>query len=115
MKLSVIIPVFNEEKTIKHILEKVSLVKLPSGITKEIIVVDDYSSDKTSQILSTSNIGFKYIRHNQNLGKGAAVRTGLSNASGDYIIIQDADLEYDPNDYTRLLEPILKKGAQIGF
>ena len=61
-KLSIIIPVFNEEKTIKHILEKVSLVKLPSGITKEIIVVDDYSSDKTSQILSTSNIGFKYIR-----------------------------------------------------
>lgn len=116
MKLSIIIPVYNENKTIKQLLDRVEKVKLPHGIEKEIIVVDDCSTDKTPEILSnTKNIKFIYIRHIKNLGKGASVRDGIHKVSGDYVIIQDADLEYDPNDYSRLLEPILKKKAKIVF
>ncbi len=114
--LSIIIPVFNEEKTIEALLKKVNKVKLPNGIDKEIIVVDDCSTDKTSEILSRfKNIKSHYIRHNKNLGKGAAVRAGIKNSTGDYIIIQDADLEYDPEDYLKLLQPILKKESKIIF
>lgn len=109
--LSIIIPVFNEEKTIKALLGRVMDAKLPSGIKKEIIIVDDGSTDNTKQVLS----GFRNFKHNTNQGKGAAVRTGLKHAKGDYIIIQDADLEYDPVDYKRLLKPILKKRAEVVY
>lgn len=115
-KLSIIIPVFNEEKTIKELLSRVNNVKLPKYIGKEIIVVDDCSTDNTSKILSKiEGIGFKYIRHEKNYGKGFAVRTGLYRSLGDYIIIQDADLEYDPYDYGRLLQPILDKKAEVVY
>lgn len=109
--LSIIIPVFNEEKTIKELLKKVAGVRLPDGMGKEIIIIDDGSTDKTRAVLSE----FQILRHQKNLGKGAAVRSGIKKASGDYLIIQDADLEYDPNDYNKLLEPILKKQAIIVF
>lgn len=114
MKLSIIIPVFNEEKTIKELLRRVSKVKLP--LRKEIIVIDDHSVDQTAKILSNiKNIRFKYLRLTKNSGKGAAVRAGINLSSGDFIIIQDGDLEYDPNDYEKLLEPILRKKAKIVF
>lgn len=109
--LSVIIPVFNEEKTIKELLKKVSRVRLPDGIEKEIIIVDDGSSDATASEIRN----FKIFRHSKNLGKGAAVRTGIKKIRGDYVIIQDADLEYDPEDYNKLLQPILKNRARIVF
>ena len=114
--LSIIIPTFNEEKTVKILLEKVNNVKLPSKITKEIIVIDDHSNDATARILkSIKNIEFKYILQSKNLGKGIAVRVGISRAKGDFIIIQDADLEYNPQDYSKLMQPILNEGAEVVY
>ncbi|HCB23042.1 hypothetical protein A3B42_02360 [Candidatus Daviesbacteria bacterium RIFCSPLOWO2_01_FULL_38_10] len=114
--LSIIIPVFNEEKTIEALLQKVRKVDLPNGIDKEIIVIDDCSKDNSKFKIQKSKIKrLIKIYHKDNLGKGAAVRTGIKNAKGDYFIIQDADLEYDPEDYVSLLEPILKKKAKIVF
>ncbi|MBI2031279.1 MAG: glycosyltransferase family 2 protein [Candidatus Levybacteria bacterium] len=115
MKLSIVIPVFNEEKTISKILEKVTKLKIPNA-EKEIVVVDDGSTDKTAAKLSGFNIsGLKIIHHKKNLGKGTAVRTGIENSSGDYIVIQDADLEYDPNDIKKLFIPIQKKMAKVVY
>lgn len=115
MTLSIIIPVFNEEATIKQLLEKVNGVKL-SGIKKEIIVVDDCSSDSTNHILiKLTKIKFKYLRHNKNLGKGAAVRTAVEHATGDLIIIQDADLEYDPLYYIDLLGPLKSDKVKVVY
>lgn len=118
MKLSIIIPVFNEEKTIIPILDKLAKLRLP--IEKEIVVVDDGSSDKTAQkvkeFLNThrkDNIYF--YQHKKNTGKGSAVRTGIENATGAYIVIQDADLEYNPEDIPLLLGEILQKKAEIVY
>ena len=113
MKLSIIIPVFNEEKTIGKILERVRDEQIPK-VTKEIIIVDDGSTDTTKEILKKIK-DLKIIFHEKNQGKGAAVKTGIKNATGDYIIIQDADLEYDPKYIKYLLEPILKGEAIVVY
>ncbi len=99
--LSVIVPVYNEAKTIQQILEKISLL----DVDKEIIVVDDGSSDGSDKILRANTSGnIKLIHHTSNRGKGCAILTGLSQAQGEFVLIQDADLEYDPRDYFKLLE-----------
>ena len=114
MKLSIIIPVFNEEKTIEEIIRRVKKAKLPKGVKKEIILVDDGSTDFCSQILK--NIGtVRVFRHKVNRGKGTAVRTGLKKATGSIVLIQDADLEYNPNDYSRLIKPILQKKTKVVY
>lgn len=112
--LSIIAPVYNEETTIKEILKKVKRAKLPLGMKKEIIVVDDASKDGSFKILQTIK-GIKLLTHKVNQGKGAAIRTGIGKAKGDIVIIQDADLEYDPNDYTKLLTPILTDKAKVVY
>lgn len=105
-KLSVLIPAFNEERTIRRILEKVRAVDL-GGIEKEIIVVDDGSSDATwARLQEIDWPELVKLRHERNAGKGRAIRTGLARITGDIVIVQDADLEYDPADYPRLVEPI---------
>jgi dolichol-phosphate mannosyltransferase len=112
MKLSILIPVYNEEKTIDEVLQKVLSVKLPCQ--KEIVVVDDGSTDGTIQRINKigSDLkrvkGLTLIRHKTNLGKGAAIQTGIKHATGDYILIQDADLEYNPSEIPLLLSPILQ-------
>jgi glycosyltransferase involved in cell wall biosynthesis len=113
MKISIIIPCHNEEKTIKKLLNKVLEVQLPENWKKEIIVVDDGSNDNTKNILKKYKDEVKIIFKNKNEGKGAALKEGLKHATGDYILIQDADLEYDPNDYIKLIEPINRNEAQI--
>ena len=108
MLLSVIIPAYNEARTIAQILQKLSETQLPVGYQWEIIVVDDHSSDTTSEIVSqwkeAHTQPLTLIRHKQNWGKGRAIRTGLEHANGPYTIIQDADLEYEPADIARLLQ-----------
>jgi len=108
--LTVIVPVYNEAKTIKQILEKINSVP----IDKEIIVVNNNSTDGTDKILRVANYNnLKVIHHITNRGKGAACLTGLSNATGEFVIIQDADLEYDPNDYLRLMQVIKEDRADM--
>ncbi|MEA3463586.1 MAG: glycosyltransferase family 2 protein [Patescibacteria group bacterium] len=103
MKLSIIIPVFNEEKTIKEIIKRVNKVKLD----KEIIIINDGSIDGTAkQLKQLKQKNLKIITHFKNQGKGSAIRTGLKYVKGDIVIIQDADLEYNPNDYFKLIQPI---------
>ncbi len=118
MKLSIIIPVYNEEKTISQLLRLVIAAELPASIKKEIIVIDDGSTDKTNKILSelkSKSAKFKVFSHLNNQGKGAAVRTGLKQSTGDVMIIQDADLEYSPKDYAKLLQPILQGEQQVVY
>jgi len=116
MKLSIIIPVFNEEKTISEILNRVYEVKIPH-VEKQIIVVNDGSKDGTQKEINSSPVvsKIKVIVHSKNQGKGAAVRTGIKNAAGDYIIIQDADLEYNPKDIEKLVRPILEGKSKIVY
>ena len=114
MKLTVIIPVFNEENTISELIEKVKLAKLPEYLSREIIVVDDGSGDRTAKKIKKIS-GVRFFAHKKNYGKGAAIKTAMSKARGDIVLIQDADLEYDPSDYKRLIAPILKKEAEVVY
>ncbi len=111
-KLSVIIPVYNEKATISQVIDKINAV----NIDKEIIVVDDSSSDGTGDILrSLQYPNLKVIHHSTNRGKGAAVLTGLAHASGEYIIVQDADLEYDPQEYVKLVDYAVKNNLPVVY
>lgn len=114
LKLSVIIPVYNEAKTIEEILRRVQAVEL--GLEKEIIVVDDGSTDGTRAILEGfTSPSIRVIFHTKNQGKGAALQTGFAAATGDILLVQDADLEYDPREYPKLLEPILDGRADVVY
>jgi len=105
--LSIVIPVFNEVNTMKEVIGRVREVHLPQVASREIVIVDDYSTDGTRDILATykDQIAFKIIFHDRNRGKGAALRTGIAQTTGSIVIIQDADLEYDPQEYPKLLAP----------
>jgi glycosyltransferase involved in cell wall biosynthesis len=117
MKLSIIMPVFNEKKTLPIILNQLKAVKIPR-VSQEIVIVDDHSTDGTKEILKEikkKQPSLRIIFHSQNQGKGAAVRTGLHQASGDIFLIQDADLEYDPQDIPRLIKPIQEGKAEVVY
>jgi glycosyltransferase involved in cell wall biosynthesis len=119
-KLSIIIPAYNEGRTIHLILDKVKAVHLVNDITKEVIIVNDCSTDDTEQaiqsyIAENPDLPIQYYKHEINKGKGAALHTGIQKATGDYLVIQDADLEYDPDEYNYLLKPVLKGFADVVF
>lgn len=114
MKISIIIPVFNERKTVRQIIQAVERMDL-SPIEKELIIVDDGSTDGTKEVLAGFEERHRVIYQSKNMGKGAALRRGFQEASGDYILNQDADLEYDPADYVFLAKPILAGTADVVF
>jgi glycosyltransferase involved in cell wall biosynthesis len=116
MMLSIIIPIYNEKNTISILLKKIEDVRLFNHMTKEFILVDDGSKDGTRELLmQLDKSKYKIIFHNQNKGKGAAIRSGLKEASGEYVIVQDADLEYNPEDYNVLLEKIISNNLMVVY
>ena len=115
-KLSIVIPAYNEENFILKLLDLVDSVDLSKlHVEKEIIIVDDGSKDKTVEMIRTWKKPYKLVVHEKNQGKGAAVRTGIQSATGDIILIQDADLEYNPHEYPILIEPIIKNEAEVVY
>jgi glycosyltransferase involved in cell wall biosynthesis len=119
-KLSIVIPAYNEGKTVHLILDKIKQVQLTGNIQKEVILINDYSTDNTEDAIlhyrqNNPQLIIIYHKHERNKGKGAALRTGISKATGEYIIIQDADLEYDPQEYNILLQPVLDGFADIVY
>lgn len=118
--LSIVIPAYNEEKTISIVLTNIGRVALIGGMDKEIIVVNDGSRDNTENLVkefiqSNPSLVVRYFPQSKNMGKGAAIRTGIDLATGDYVIIQDADLEYDPSEFNLLLKPLIDDKADVVF
>jgi glycosyltransferase involved in cell wall biosynthesis len=119
-RLSIIIPAYNEDRTIHLILDRIKDVNLKNGIAKEIIIVNDCSTDDTEKavenfIAANPSLEIKYLKHEVNKGKGAALRTGISRATGEYLIVQDADLEYDPKEYNDMLKPVMAGFADVVY
>jgi glycosyltransferase involved in cell wall biosynthesis len=115
-KLSIVVPVFNERNTLVEILRRMRAVELPDEIEREIIVVDDGSSDGTRDVLNQlGDSTVRVVMHETNRGKGAALRTGFAHATGEYVLVQDADLEYDPEDWPRMLNPVLRGKARVVY
>lgn len=119
-KLSIIIPVYNEAKTVHLLLNKVKEVTLTNGISKEVIIVNDCSTDNTKEAIETyiqnnRELDIQFFSHEKNKGKGAALHTGISKATGDYTVIQDADLEYNPEEFNILLQPVLDGFADVVY
>jgi glycosyltransferase involved in cell wall biosynthesis len=119
-KLSIVIPAYNEGRTVHLILDKVRKAVLPNGIEKEVIIVNDCSKDNTEEAIQNyinkhPELNIRYLKHEFNKGKGAALLTGIEHASGEFLIIQDADLEYDPEEYVLLLKPVLNGHADVVY